>query len=152
MLRVLAAKLLGGLGLVLLVTWAATLALALSRRGEPLDILLAFIAATWLGLGAGLSAVAGAALTADFEADNPQRRIGCLGTIVTSGLSLFFFLTNTGLIAWWVAQQALRIPRPLLAIEPMVNWGLPLLALLSVMALLFASRVGLQRLASWEAS
>ena len=50
--RVLLAKVLGGLVLVMAVTWAATLALALSHGGEPLETGAALAAATWLALGA----------------------------------------------------------------------------------------------------
>src|SRR5207237_318416 len=78
--RILVAKVLGGLVLVLLVTWAATIGLGLSHSGEPIEIVTALLGATWLALGGTFSAVAGAALTADFEGDNPQRRVGCLGT------------------------------------------------------------------------
>jgi ABC-2 type transport system permease protein len=152
MARILLAKVLGGLILVMIVTWAATLALALSHAGQPLEIGAALVAATWLALGATIAAVAGAALTADFEGDNPQRRIGCLGTIVTSALSIFFFVSNTGLLVWWVTRAALSVPRPLLAFLPVVDWGLPVLALASVGAIVFAARLGMRRLATWEAS
>src|SRR5439155_6110334 len=50
--RVVLAKVLGGLILVTLVTWAATLALALSPAGQPLETRAALVAATWLALGA----------------------------------------------------------------------------------------------------
>src|SRR5207245_2441725 len=80
--RILLAKALGGLILVVGVIWVATLALAVSHAGEPLEIAAAMVAATWLAVGGTGAAIAGAALTADFEGDNPQRRIGCLGTIV----------------------------------------------------------------------
>ncbi len=128
--RVLVAKVLGGLILVTIVIWAATL----------------------VALGATIAAVAGAALTIDFEGDNPQRRIGCLGTIVTSALSVFFFVSNTGLVAWWVTRSALSVPRPLLTFLPLVDWALPLLALMSVAAMVIAVRLGMRRLATWEAS
>ncbi len=150
--RVLLAKVLGGLILVTLVTWAATLALALSHAGQPLETGAALLAATWLALGATIAAVAGASLTVDFEGDNPQRRVGCLGTIVTSALSVFFFVANTGLLAWWVARTALSVPRPLLVFLPIVDWGLPVFALASVAAIVLAARLGMRRLATWEAS
>ena len=150
--RVLLAKVLGGLILVTLVTWAATLALALSHAGQPLETGAALLAATWLALGATIAAVAGASLTVDFEGDNPQRRVGCLGTIVTSALSVFFFVSNTGLLAWWVARTALSVPRPLLVFLPIVDWGLPVFALASVAAIILAVRLGMRRLATWEAS
>ncbi len=150
--RVLVAKVLGGLILVTIVIWAATLALALSHAGQPLEIGAALLAATWLALGATIAAVAGAALTIDFEGDNPQRRIGCLGTIVTSALSVFFFVSNTGLVAWWVTRSALSVPRPLLTFLPLVDWALPVLALMSVAAMVIAVRLGMRRLATWEAS
>jgi hypothetical protein len=150
--RVLVAKVLGGLILVTIVIWAATLALALSHAGQPLEIGAALLAATWLALGATIAAVAGAALTIDFEGDNPQRRIGCLGTIVTSALSVFFFVSNTGLVAWWVTRSALSVPRPLVTFLPLVDWALPVLALMSVAAIVFAARLGMRRLATWEAS
>jgi hypothetical protein len=150
--RILLAKVIGGLILVMVVTWAATLALALSHAGQPLEIGVALMAATWLALGATLAAVAGAALTADFEGDNPQRRVGCLGTIVTATLSAFFFVSNTGLLIWWVTRSALSVPRPLLAFLPLIDWGLPLLALASVATLVVASRLGMRRLATWETS
>jgi hypothetical protein len=134
------------------VTWIVTLALAFSRGGEPIEIGAALLAATWLALGSTLAAVAGAALTADFEADNPQRRVGCLGTVVTSALSLFFFASNTCLLAWWVVRTTVNLPRPLLVWVPWVDWGLPVVALLSVGIIVMASRVGLQRLETWEAS
>jgi ABC-2 type transport system permease protein len=150
--RVVLAKVLGGLILVSLVTWAATLALALSHAGEPLETGAALVAATWLALGATIAAVAGAALTVDFEGDNPQRRVGCLGTIVTSALSALFFVSNTGLLAWWITRAALSVPRPLLAFQSIVDWGLPVLALASVGAIVLTARLGMRRLATWETS
>jgi hypothetical protein len=150
--RILVAKVLGGLGLVLLVTWAATVALAVGHDGQPLETGAALLAGTWLACGATLAAVAGASLTADFEVDNPQRRVGCLGTIVTSALSIFFFVSNTALLVWWVARTALSVPRQFLGLMPFVDWGLPVFALLSVGAIILASRLGIRRLATWEAS
>lgn len=150
--RVVLAKVIGGLILVAIVTWAATLALALSHAGQLLETGAALVAATWLALGATIAAVAGAALTVDFEGDNPQRRVGCLGTIVTSALSVFFFVSNTALLAWWVTRSALSVPRPLLAFLPIVDWALPLFALASVAAIILAARLGMRRLATWEAS
>src|SRR5258708_31191808 len=97
--RVLLAKVFGGLILVMIVAWAATLALALSHAGEPLEIGAALAAATWLALGATIAAVAGAALTVDFEGDNPQRRVGRMGTLSTSALSAPFFVPPTRLPA-----------------------------------------------------
>jgi hypothetical protein len=146
------AKVLGGLALVLLVTWAATIGLGLSHEGEPLEIGVALAAATWLAVGATVVSVAGASLTADFDADNPQRRVGCLGTIVTSILSLSFFVTNTGLLLWWVLRSVLRLPRPLIGLAPIVDWGLPALALVSVAAIAFAWHTGMRRLSTWESS
>jgi hypothetical protein len=152
MARILAAKVLGGLVLVLGVTWLATLALAISHGGEPIETGAALLASTWLALGATLTAVASAALTADFEGDNPQRRVGCLGTIITGALSVFFFASNTSLLLWWVARTALSVPRPFVVFLPYVDWGLPVVAALSVAAIVIASRLGMRRLAGWEAS
>jgi hypothetical protein len=148
--RIMLAKVLGGLILVMVVTWAATLALAISHDGAPLEVGEALLAATWLAVGATLAAVAGAALTADFEGDNPSRRVGCLGAILTTVLSLFFFVSNTALLVWWVARAVLTIPRPLVAFLPLVDWGLPLLAMLAIGAISLAARLGMRRLATWE--
>jgi putative ABC exporter len=150
--RVLLAKLCGGLLLVLVVTWTATLTLGISHAGQPLELLAAVLVATWLGVGATLAAVSGAALTADFESDNPQRRVGCLGTIVTSSLSIVFFVTNTAVLAWWVLRGLLSPPRPLVSLAPLLDWMLPLLALAGVGAILVAARLAVRRLATWEAS
>jgi hypothetical protein len=150
--RIIVAKVLGGLVLVLTVTWLATLTLAYSHGGDPLEIGEALLAATWLALGATLAAVAGAALTVDFEGDNPQRRVGCLGTIVTSALSFFFFATNTALVVWWIGRGALSLPRAWQGFTPLLDWGLPVFALLSVVAIVAASGLGMRRLATWEAS
>ncbi|MBV9131950.1 MAG: hypothetical protein JO318_04605, partial [Chloroflexi bacterium] len=150
--RILLAKLFGGLLLVLVVTWTATLTLGLTHAGEPVELIAALAAATWLAVGATLAAVAGAALTADFESDNPQRRVGWLGTIVTSALSMFFFVTNTGVLVWWVLRSLLNQPRLVLGLAPVVDWGLPLLALASVAAIVVASRLAVRRLATWELS
>jgi hypothetical protein len=151
--RVLVAKLCGGLALVLLVTWTAILILGLSHNGEPIEMIVALFAGTWLAVGATLAAVASAALTADFESDNPQRRVGCLGTIVTASLSIFFFATNGGVVAWWVVRNLFSLPpRIAMTVAPAVDIGLPVLALLSVGAILLASRLAVQRLATWEIS
>jgi hypothetical protein len=150
--RVLVAKLCGGLALVLLVTWTATLTLGLTHNGEPMEIVAALLAATWLAVGATLAAVAGAALTADFESDNPQRRVGCLGTILTASLSIFFFATNTGVLAWWVMRSLFSLPRLAGSVAPAVDFGLPALALVSVATILLASRLAVRRLATWEIS
>jgi ABC-2 type transport system permease protein len=150
--RILVAKALGGLVLVVSVTWAATLALGFSHAGQPLEMVAALAAATWLAVGGTGAAIAGASLTADFEGDNPQRRVGCLGTIVTTLLSSVFFVSNTGLLVWWVTRTLLSVPRPLLGFLPFIDWGLPLVALVSVGAVVVASRMGLRRLAAWEIS
>lgn len=150
--RILLAKGLGGLVLVMAVTWAATLALAVTHAGEPLEIAEALAAATWLAVGGTSAALAGAALTADFDGDNPLRRVGCLGTIVTTMLSSLFFVSNTGLLVWWVTRTIVSVPRPLVGFLPIVDWGLPIVALLSVAAIVVASRMGLRRLSTWEAS
>jgi len=152
MSRILVAKALGGLVLVMGVTWAATLALAFTHAGQPLEVAAALAAATWLAVGGTSAAIAAAALTADFEGDNPQRRIGCLGTIVTTLLSSLFFVSNTGLLVWWVTRAVLSVPRPLLGFLAIIDWGLPVVALLSVGAIVVASRMGLRRLAGWEVS
>jgi hypothetical protein len=137
---------------VVLVTWAETLAVGLTHSGTPLELAEALLAASWLAVGATLAAVAGASLTADFENDNPQRRAGCLGTLVTSALSIFFFVTNTTLLVWWIVRGLLPLPRVVVAVVPFVDWGLPLLAVLSVAAVIAASRLGVRRLATWEMS
>jgi hypothetical protein len=149
---VLAAKLAGGLALVLLVTWTATLTLGITHAGEPLELVAALFAATWLAVGATLAAVAGAALTADFESDNPQRRVGCLGTILTGMLSIFFFAANTGAMTWWVLRSQFNPPRLVLGLAPIMDWALPLLAVASVAAILLAARLAVRRLATWEMS
>ena len=90
-------------------------------------------------------------MTADFEGDNPQRRVGCLGTIVTATLSLFFFVSNTGLLAWWVTRGVVqRAAATGSSWLPVVDWGLPVVALLSVGAIVLATRVGMRRLAGWS--
>ena len=150
--RIVIAKLIGGLGLVLLVTWAATLVVGLAHNGEAFEMVAALLVATWLALGATLCAVAGAALTADFESDNPQRRVGCLGTIVTSGLSVLFFGTNVSLVGWLVARHLFSVPRPLIGLAPLLDLGLPVLALISVVGVAVATAAGAQRLAHWEFS
>jgi hypothetical protein len=152
MARILLAKALGGMTLVVGVTWAATLALAFSHAGEPLEIVAAMAAATWLAAGGTGAAIAGAALTADFESDNPQRRIGCLGTIVTTAISSLFFASNTALVVWWVTRTVIVVPRQLAGFLPVVDWGLPVLAIISVGTIVVASRMGLRRLAAWEIS
>jgi hypothetical protein len=55
-------------------------------------------------------------------------------------------------LVWWVARSLITVPRPLQVCLPVIDWGLPLLALLSVGAIVLASRFGMRRLASWEAS
>jgi hypothetical protein len=150
--RVLAAKVLGGLALVLVVTWALTLVLAIDRGGDALEIGLALLGATWISVGVTTAAVAGAALTADFESDNPQRRVGCLGTLVTGLLSVLFFASNTALLGWALARALGAVPRVLLQMAPVVDFGLAAVAVLSVAVIVGAARLGLQRLATWEAS
>jgi len=46
----------------------------------------------------------------------------------------------------------LSVPRPLLVFLPIVDWGLPVFALASVAAIVLAARLGMRRLATWEAS
>ncbi len=150
MARVVIAKVCGGIGLVLAVTWTATLALGIAHGGDLPELTAALLAATWLAIGATVAAVAGAALTADFESDNPQRRVGCLGTILVSSLSIFFFATNTGVLAWWVLRNLAVLPRPVLTIAPALDWLLPALGLISVAIILAASRLGVRRLATLE--
>ena len=86
-------------------------------------------------------------MTADFEGDNPQRRVGCLGTIVTTLLSSLFFVSNTGLLVWWVTRAVLSVPRPLVGFLPFADWGLPTVALYcQIRTIALASRVGMRRL------
>jgi hypothetical protein len=150
--RILVAKAAGGLVLVLLVTWLATVLLGVRHGGEPFEIAQALVAATWLALGATVAAIAGAALTMDIDGDNPQRRVGCLGTIVTSALSLFFFVSNSALVVWWVSRSTFQaLPRPLLSVLPIVDLALPVLAVLSIGLLGAAWQAGARRLAAAEA-
>src|SRR5438874_13520592 len=44
------------------------------------------------------------------------------------------------------------VPRPVLAFQSVVDWGLPVLALASVAAIVLAARLGMRRLDMWEAS
>ena len=150
--RVLVAKVGGGVILVLVVTWTATLALGLTHNGEPFEMTAALLAATWLAVGATVAAVAGAALTADFESDNPQRRIGCLGTILTSSLSVVFFVSNTALLVWWILRDLFGLPRVILAVAPLIDWVLPAVAVISIAAIVGAYGLGSRRLATWELS
>jgi hypothetical protein len=151
MSRVLVAKALGGLVLVLLITWLATVLLGIRHSGEPIEIAAALLAATWLAVGATIAAIAGAALTIDIEGDNPQRRIGCLGTIVTTALSLYFFVSNTALVVWWVSRAAFfGLPRQYQIVFPVVDGALPVLAVLSIAALAVAWSAGARRLAATE--
>jgi len=104
-------------------------------------------------MGAVIAAVAGAALTMDIEGDNPQRRVGCIGTIVTSALSLFFFVSNAGLVVWWISRTAfLTLPSSFAMLVPVVDVLLPVLAVVSVGALAVAWSAGAQRLAATETS
>jgi hypothetical protein len=146
------AKLVGSLVLVLGITWIATLVLAVRHSGSPVELLMALAVAAWLALGGTTAGLVGAALTADFETDNPQRRVGCLGTLITSGLSASFFVTNFGLLVWVLMRVFGGVPRLIIDFAPVRDWAIAALALLAVGALLLAARVGVQRLASWEAS
>jgi hypothetical protein len=150
--RLLMAKLVGSLVLVLGITWIATLVLAVRHSGSPVELLMALGVAAWLALGGTTAGLVGAALTADFETDNPQRRVGCLGTLITSGLSASFFVTNVGLLVWVLMRAFGGVPRLIISFAPVLDWAIAALALLAVGALLLAARVGVQRLASWEAS
>lgn len=150
--RLLLAKLAGSLVVVLAITWVATLLLSLRHDATLLDLVAAFAAATWLALGGTTAGLVGAALTADFETDNPQRRVGCLGTMLTSGLAALFFATHTGLLAWVLLRTLGGIPRPLLGVAPVVDVLAPIAALVALAALAVGARFGAQRLASWEAS
>lgn len=150
--RVVLGKVLGGLVLVLAVTLSLTLVLSLAHGGQPAQIGEALLAATWLGVWATTAAVAGAALTVDFESENPQRRVGCLGAIVTSFLSAFFFLSNTLLLGWGVVRAIGAVPRPYVAFAPVLDFGLAALAVVSVAAIGLAAYGGVRRLAGWEAS
>jgi hypothetical protein len=150
--RLLMAKLVGAMVLVVAITTLATLVLGLRYDAAPHDLVAAFAAAIWLALGGTLAGLAGAALTADFEGDNPQRRVGCFGALLTSGLGGLFFVTNTGLLVWMLMRALGGVPRPILGLAPVVDWIAPALALLGLAALVVAAQVGVRRLANWEAS
>jgi Putative ATP-binding cassette len=150
--RIVFAKVLGGLVMVLGVTLILTLVLSIGRSAQPLELVAAVLAATWLSVGVTVAAVAGAALTVDFESDNPQRRVGCMGTIVTSALSLVFFGSSTALFGWAIIRALGRVPRPYLVYAPVVDYGLAALAVISVVVIVLAMQMGLRRLAGWEAS
>jgi Putative ATP-binding cassette len=150
--RLLVAKLAGSLVLVLAITWLATLVLAMRHQASLPQLVVALGLAAWLALGGTTSGLVGAALSADFETDNPQRRVGCLGTLLTSGLAALFFATQTALIAWFLVRTLGGIPRPLLGLAAVVDWLLPFAALCALVALVLAAYLGARRLASWEAS
>jgi len=150
--RLLVAKLAGSLVLVLAITWLATLELAMRHQASPPQLVVALGLAAWLALGGTTSGLVGAALSADFETDNPQRRVGCLGTLLTSGLAALFFATQTALIAWVLVRTLGGVPRPLLGFAPVVDWLAPLAALCALVALVLAAYLGARRLTSWEAS
>ena len=76
--------------------------------------------------------------------------VASVALVYHSALSFFFFLSNTGVLAWWVLRAAFSLPRLLLRIAPIVDWGLPLLALVSVLAILLASRLAVRRLSTIE--
>jgi ABC-2 type transport system permease protein len=151
-LRLLLAKLVGSLVLVLGITWIATLVLAGRHNATLTELLMALGVAAWLALGGTTAGLVGAALTADFETDNPQRRVGCLGTLITSGLSAMFFVTNVGLLVWLLLRAFGGIPRPIVGLAPVLDWAIVALAALAVGALGLAARLGVRRLANWEAS
>ncbi len=150
--RLLLAKLAGSLVLVLGITWLATIVLALRHGATTLELLSALAIAAWLATGGTAAGLIGAALTADFETDNPQRRVGCLGTVVTSGLSAIFFATNTGLLIWVLMRMLGGIPRPLIGLAPVVDWLVTASAVFALGALVLAGQLGMRRLAHWEAS
>jgi hypothetical protein len=150
--RLLLAKLAGSLGLVLGITWLATLVLALRHDATTFELFAALTVAAWLAIGGTSAGLIGAALTADFETDNPQRRVGCLGTLLTSGLSALFFATNTGLLVWLLLRALGGIPRPLVGLAPVLDWVVTALALFALGALVLAAQLGMRRLAQWEAS
>src|SRR5207248_5299359 len=128
----------------------ATLVLALRHEPTLIQLVAALAAAAWLAVGGTLAGLVGAALTADFETDNPQRRVGCLGTVVTSALSGGFFATNTGLLVWLVLRTFGGLPSGVLFFAPVLDWVIAAVALAAVGGLLVAARVGAQRLARWE--
>ncbi|HET6316800.1 MAG TPA: hypothetical protein VFG86_10095, partial [Chloroflexota bacterium] len=150
--RLLLAKLSGSLVLVLAITWLATLVLAMRHGGSPMEDVIAFAVATWLAVGGTASGLVSAALTADFESDNPQRRVGCLGTMLTSGLAAVFFVTNTAVVAWVLLRTLGGVPRPFVGFAPVVDLLLPMAALFGLSALVVGGRLGARRLANWEAS
>jgi hypothetical protein len=151
-MRLLLAKLVGSLVLVLSITWLATVVLALRHGATPAELLAALGAAAWLATGGTTAGLVGAALTADFETDNPQRRVGCLGTVITSGLSALFFGTSIGLLVWFLLRTLGAVPRPVVGLAPVLDWLVFALALAAVGVLALAARLGLRRLATWEAS
>jgi Putative ATP-binding cassette len=150
--RLLLAKLTGGLVVVLGITWLATVVLALRHSANVAQFLMALGVAAWLAIGGTTAGLVGAALTADFETDNPQRRVGCVGTLITSGLSALFFGANTGLLVWLLMRALGGIPRPIAAMAPVLDWIVAGLALFSIVTLIVAARLGVRRLANWEAS
>jgi len=150
--RLLLAKLAGSAVLVLGITWVATVVLGLRHNGRPIELLVALGIAAWLAVGGTTAGLVGAALTADFETDNPQRRVGCFGTLITSGLSALFFCTNVALVVWLLMRTLGGVPRPLVRAAPTLDWVLVALALASIVALVGAARLGVRRLSDWEFS
>jgi len=65
---------------------------------------------------------------------------------------VFFFASNTALLGWAVARALGAVPRIVLGLAPLLDYGLAALAVLSVAAIILAARLGLARLATWEAS
>ena len=150
--RLLLAKLAGSTVLVLGITWLATLVLSIRHGGTAGEIAAALVVASWLAVGGTTAGLVGAALTADFETDNPQRRVGCFGTLITSGLSAVFFVSNTLLLVWVLLRSQGGVPRPFIGVAPVLDWAVAVLALVSIAALVVGARLGVQRLANWEMS
>lgn len=98
---------------VLALGMIAVVALGVVARSSGQLLVLA-LTTSWYAGGAIAGAVGGAMLSTDLEADDPQKRIGCLGQFASALTAAFFLVASATLFVTAAAllRGELTLPRP----------------------------------------
>jgi Putative ATP-binding cassette len=111
MRRLLVAKLLFALPIVLLLTIGTALALSLTNRAGPVEMAAVVLFGVWLGCGAPAIAVAAGAIGPNFAATDPRRGVNA-GWMIGGMLMIAVFgaLSYGALAAFWFAAGGTLAP------------------------------------------
>jgi len=134
---------------MLALTWAVALLLGVWLGGSLAQIAATLGMSAWLAAGVVAAYVGGGAMSTNFEADNPQTSVGCLGQLVSFVAGSLFLLANVGLFAWLVLGSSGILPPGLPGGEA-VGLALGAGVVVSVAGIAGLARLGVKTLEGWE--